>query len=273
MRAKTAQSCPLMQWRVMDVTAMTPFSDGSWDVVVDKGTLDAIYNTEENEDQADRMLEEVERVLTPDGGRYLIVTLGQDFIFRKLLQRFASGRGGWTLSLSALEAKTGPRASPFLTLVGVATRRAVPTAPALSIAFDSTAKWLTKPVEFGVGDHEAALAHVVAAREWHHTRHELSTVKPGRFKGDVDIWMREGEGGGPRYTLAIVDIVPPTRTPEPCAVFIIPQDRSHEWLFSSAEGLRQVRDRGRRAPPGVPHLLSDLCVCSGRWRRARPTSA
>jgi hypothetical protein len=50
MRGKTAAACPNMQWHVMDVTALT-FADGAYDVVVDKGMLDAIFHTPENEPQ------------------------------------------------------------------------------------------------------------------------------------------------------------------------------------------------------------------------------
>jgi hypothetical protein len=74
------------------------------------------------------------------------------------------------------------------------------------------------------------------------TKHELREVRPGRFLGDIDIWLQGPgeEDRGPRYTLSVVDIVPPSQTPLPCAVFIIPQGREHEWLFSTPDGLRAV---------------------------------
>lgn len=203
------------------------------------------------------MLDEVERVLSSTG-RYLIVTLGQDFIFTKLLQRFANNHRGWALDVHALEARSSAKgvtsASPFLTLVAVVRRRAAGEEgdPPLRLSFDSTARQLHSPLTFGEGEHGSALAHVTAAREWHHTMHSLRHVSPGRFKGDVDIYLRAASSGigdgekaeaevGPRYSLSVVDLVPAARVPQPCAVFIIPQDRNHEWLFATADGLRQVR--------------------------------
>ena len=44
MKAKTVSLCPKMQWLVMDVMDMK-IQDDTVDVVLDKGTLDAIFST------------------------------------------------------------------------------------------------------------------------------------------------------------------------------------------------------------------------------------
>jgi hypothetical protein len=46
----------------------------------------------------------------------------------------------------------------------------------------------------------------------------------------------------PRFTLLIVDALPPAAAAAqmPCAVVLIPRGREHEFAFASAEGLRAV---------------------------------
>jgi len=260
MQRKTQVLCPKMEWKVMDVTTMSQeLGAASFDVVLDKGTLDAIFSTSECEGPADLMLDEVGRVLSPMFGRYMVVTLGQDFILRKLLQRFdGGGEGGWRLALHAVEDPMA--ASPFLTLVGIAYRISEneenDDRKGISVRFDASGRRLLDKdaKHFGPGDHADVLSLVTMAQERAAIKHELRQVTPGRFKGEVNIWMarqaeQEGEEAAaeaaaaaesPRYTLSIVDLIPPTPTPLPCAVLIIPQGREHDWLFSTADGLRQV---------------------------------
>lgn len=205
------------------------------------------------------MLDEVGRVLSRNHGRYLVVTLGQDFILRTLLRRFGAGpESGWRLDLYAVEPPQ-QAASPFLTLVGIASRvgandgedEAAGAGVGVTLHFDASARRLVKaPLRFGPGDHAEVMSLVALAQERHTLKQELRAVEPGRFKGNVDIWLRQQQTGpdggaeddskGPRYTLSIVDIVPATGTPLPCAVLLIPQGREHEWVFSTADGLRQV---------------------------------
>lgn len=221
------------------------------------------------------MLDEVGRVLSRTHGRYLVVTLGQDFILSKLLQRFGAGaQSGWHLDLYAVEPQQGG-ASPFLTLVGIASRTSMAMAAAnaeeggasaacITLHFDASARRLVKdPLHFGPDGHEEVMALVAMAQERWKVKQELAAIEPGRFKGAIDIWLEqrqrqqqgvEEDGGeeeaaaaeagskGPRYTLSIVDIVPPTPAPMPCAVLLIPQGREHEWLFATADGLRQVAE-------------------------------
>ncbi|KAJ2735349.1 hypothetical protein H4S06_006709 [Coemansia sp. BCRC 34490] len=82
-----------MTWEVMDVREMH-LDDGSIDVAVDKGTLDALLCDKGNvwEPSAElcenvrREVNEVDRVLAP-GGRFIWITFGQPHFHMRHLQR------------------------------------------------------------------------------------------------------------------------------------------------------------------------------------------
>ena len=42
MKTVYSESCPLMTWQVADATNMPEFEDGQFDMVIDKGTFDAL---------------------------------------------------------------------------------------------------------------------------------------------------------------------------------------------------------------------------------------
>lgn len=88
MISRNKLSRPDMKFIKMDLLDMT-YDDATFDCVIDKGTLDAIYsNTDDATVQkVDRMFQEVGRVLKI-AGRYLCITLAQDHILQKLLQYF-----------------------------------------------------------------------------------------------------------------------------------------------------------------------------------------
>jgi len=67
------------------------FADDEFSVVLDKGTVDAIFtnNTPEIVSQIDRMLHEIGRVLRV-GGRFLCISLAQEHIAHHVVHRFAN---------------------------------------------------------------------------------------------------------------------------------------------------------------------------------------
>lgn len=91
MLSRNKQKRPTMTFTKMDLLHMT-YSDAHFDCVLDKGTLDAIFsNTDDNTvESVDKMFAEIERVLKV-AGRYLCITLAQDHILKKLLEKFEFG--------------------------------------------------------------------------------------------------------------------------------------------------------------------------------------
>ena len=65
------------------------FDNGDFDVVVDKGTFDALMSDESELvlEQADKFFNEIDRVLKV-GGRYMCISLAQDHILGKLVTSF-----------------------------------------------------------------------------------------------------------------------------------------------------------------------------------------
>uniref|UniRef100_A0A6J0VF19 EEF1A lysine methyltransferase 4 n=1 Tax=Pogona vitticeps TaxID=103695 RepID=A0A6J0VF19_9SAUR len=92
--------CPGLQWAVMDARALT-FVDGTFDVVLEKGTLDSMMVEEgdpwnvshEARMLLDQVLTEVSRVLRP-GGRFISITFAQPH-FRK--RHYAQPTYGWSV--------------------------------------------------------------------------------------------------------------------------------------------------------------------------------
>lgn len=84
MKSENAEARPKMQWLVMDMLNMSAFADGSFDMVIGKGSLDALQAaikdvwapTEECRAQAHTFLSETRRVLC-DGGYFFSVSFEQ----------------------------------------------------------------------------------------------------------------------------------------------------------------------------------------------------
>eukprot|EP00455_Lapot_gusevi_P022854 TRINITY_DN2379_c0_g1_i1.p1 TRINITY_DN2379_c0_g1~~TRINITY_DN2379_c0_g1_i1.p1 ORF type:complete len:226 (+),score=82.28 TRINITY_DN2379_c0_g1_i1:83-679(+) len=73
MKQKYAQT-PALRFEQADVREL-PYRDGSFQYVIDKGTLDAILCGSDSERNAMAMLRQIERILVPKG-RFIVVTYG-----------------------------------------------------------------------------------------------------------------------------------------------------------------------------------------------------
>lgn len=106
MRKKCGEEMPEMDWLVMDVLDMSQFPDASFDVAIDKGTMDALMCEKGDVWELDpkvaevchKMCSEVSRVVKP-GGRYIQITFGQPHFRRKILTK---PEYGWDLQVTTI---------------------------------------------------------------------------------------------------------------------------------------------------------------------------
>ncbi|KJE92855.1 endothelin converting enzyme 2 [Capsaspora owczarzaki ATCC 30864] len=98
MRERCNPECPRMKWVVMDMLAMT-FENAEFDVVIEKGTIDALLVDQRDPwrpsrqlwKQMQQLLFHVHRVLT-DCGKFVSITFAQPHFRRPLIHR---KRFGW----------------------------------------------------------------------------------------------------------------------------------------------------------------------------------
>ena len=115
MRAKHSLSCPTMMWDIGDMTAMTDYADGSFDVVVDKGALDALMsvNSLEVKNKTIDMFNEILRVLSTNG-KYVCITLAESYIIDTLLSFFSAENVSASCDFSVtIECIQSHKISPF----------------------------------------------------------------------------------------------------------------------------------------------------------------
>ncbi|XP_070989046.1 EEF1A lysine methyltransferase 4 isoform X2 [Oncorhynchus clarkii lewisi] len=89
MSARHDATCPGMTWHQMDARQLS-FTDASYDVVLEKGTLDAMLVEEKDpwkvSSETACLIDQVSRVLKP-GGRFLSVTFAQPHFRKRLYAR------------------------------------------------------------------------------------------------------------------------------------------------------------------------------------------
>uniref|UniRef100_A0A673U721 eEF1A lysine and N-terminal methyltransferase n=1 Tax=Suricata suricatta TaxID=37032 RepID=A0A673U721_SURSU len=238
MKERNASRRPQMSFLKMDMTQME-FADASFQVVLDKGTLDAVLTDEEEKtlQQVDRMLAEVGRVLQV-GGRYLCISLAQAHVLKKAVGHFS--REGWMVRVhqvassqdQALEAE--PRFS-LPVFAFVMTKFRPGPGSALQI-FELCTQEQGKPMRLESAER---LAEAVQQRQQYAWLRSRLCCKAGL--GSVSLDLCDGDTGEPRYTLHVVDspAVKPSRDNH-FAIFIIPQGRETEWLFGMEEGRKQL---------------------------------
>lgn len=199
-----------MQWLVMDMTKMT-FPDHSFDVVFDKGGLDALMasDTEDVRQQANAMFAEIARVTKP-GGKYLCVTLAEPFIIHHLLQHFLAA--GWTIRMDVVT-ECGGREVPFVPffvsiekpLRESLDRKANEVYP-VQLGFNSFGERNKWPVSVEPND---AIEQLRRVQSYQQRQHDLVSISVGRFE-KIDLWTSVDTDSHvsetvPKYTLTILD--------------------------------------------------------------------
>ena len=97
------------------------FNAGHFNVVIDKGTLDAIFTDTSTKvvNDVNQMFKEIARVLRV-GGRYICITLVQEHILDKIMDHFTKG---WFVRVHRILASSdGKPASPLPVFVFVFTK-------------------------------------------------------------------------------------------------------------------------------------------------------
>ena len=67
---------PDLQWKVMDITDMSTLQSQSFDLIIDKSTMDALLCGDNSFVNVAKMLKETQRLLRP-GGTYFVVSYGK----------------------------------------------------------------------------------------------------------------------------------------------------------------------------------------------------
>ena len=73
---KNAELRPKMVWLMLDVTEMSRFVVDTFDLVIDKSTIDCLFCREDHVVKVAKMMMDIQRILKP-GGTYFLISTGQ----------------------------------------------------------------------------------------------------------------------------------------------------------------------------------------------------
>ncbi|XVF84603.1 hypothetical protein PTKIN_Ptkin17bG0050600 [Pterospermum kingtungense] len=251
MLRRNVRDRPNMRWRVMDMTQMQ-FSDDTFDIVLDKGGLDALLEPELGPQLGKQYLSEVKRVLK-SRGKFICLTLAESHVLGLLFPKF---RFGWNVSLYAIPQK--PSSKPELqTFMVVAEKENSNELHQIMSTFSH--------LSLGCNPHQASGLHEALESENRirgeylsgsdiiysledlqlGAKGDLSKLSPGRR-----VQLTLGEEGVSHflYNAVLLDAKQQSGAFSfHCGIFIVPKTRAHEWLFSSEEGQWQVVESSKAA--------------------------
>ncbi|XP_053100620.1 eEF1A lysine and N-terminal methyltransferase isoform X4 [Hemicordylus capensis] len=236
MQERSACLRPKMSYLVMDVLQME-FPDERFQVVLDKGTLDALLTDEEEAtlDRVQKMFAEIGRVLQ-FGGRYLCVSLAQAHVLKASMEYFS--REGWMVRIHQVSGNEGSTSEGQFALpifVYVLTKIRHTPGSALCILEMCTEKQ-DKPVRFESTDH--LIEAVKERQQYALLRNQLNKNSSA---GSISLDLCSKDTGQARYTLHVVhNLAVKVSRDNRFAIFIIPQGRETEWLFGTEEGRKQL---------------------------------
>ncbi|GMI64319.1 hypothetical protein like AT2G31740 [Hibiscus trionum] len=251
MLRRNVKDRPSMRWRVMDMTQMK-FSDDTFDVVLDKGGLDALMEPELGPQLGSKYLSEVKRVLK-SGGKFVCLTLAESHVLGLLFPKF---RFGWNVCLYAIPQK--PSSKPDLrTFMVVAEKECSNELHQIMSCYDHSSLACNPHQASGLlealesenkirGEYLSGADVLYSLEDLQlGAKGDLTKLSPGRR-----VQLTLGEQGVSRFCYKSVLLDAKQQSGAfsfHCGVFIVPKTRAHEWLFSSEEGQWQVVESSKAA--------------------------
>uniref|UniRef100_A0A8W7PD81 Methyltransferase type 11 domain-containing protein n=1 Tax=Anopheles coluzzii TaxID=1518534 RepID=A0A8W7PD81_ANOCL len=235
---------PEMTWNQMDATAMT-FPNETFSVVLDKGTLDALFTDESTSvvTMVRNYFAEIGRVLRP-AGRYVCISLLQEHILREVVSHFPAahfmlrivrcpeaGKGRGT------EDAPNADGSSLLVFAIVATKLKNMPLRVLEVGLaGSHIERVQRPEEI--------IAAVAATQKAAMVCNGLARGSiAGMAEVSLDLFSPTDKER-PRYTIHVLDQAP-KRGNGKYAAFIVPQGRETEWLFATPAGRRKLQESAK----------------------------
>lgn len=225
MRERSASTRPKMSYLLMDMLQMD-FPDGHFQVVLDKGTLDALLTDEEEATLAkvDQMFAEISRVLQV-GGRYLCVSLAQAHVLKKAVEYFS--QEGWVVRVHQVASSGDKQQFVLPVFVYVMTKfRKIPGSAAQILEICPEEQ--DKPMRV-----ESAERLVAAVKDRQHYALLCSQINKTPCREQVSLDLCDKESGKPRYTLHVVD-----------SPSVKPSGDNHFAIFISEYSLGRLQSGG-----------------------------
>ncbi|KAI8538084.1 hypothetical protein RHMOL_Rhmol09G0074200 [Rhododendron molle] len=251
MLRRNVRSRPGMRWRVMDMTNVQ-FADETFDVVLDKGGLDALMEPELGPKLGSQYLSEVKRVLK-SGGKFICLTLAESHVLGLL---FPELRYGWKMSVHVIPQKQSDKPNLHTFMVIAEKQKSRVLLQILSAINQSSLDCLGNQA---CGLHEALESENRIRMEYSSGSDILYSLKDLQLgaKGNMAelspgrrVQLTLGQQGTSRFSYKAI-LLDAQQQSGPfsynCGVFLVPKARAHEWLFSSEEGQWLVVESSKAA--------------------------
>ncbi|XP_070177056.1 eEF1A lysine and N-terminal methyltransferase-like isoform X2 [Littorina saxatilis] len=237
MTERNAEKREEMTFEKMDVTQMT-YDDGNFSVAVDKGTLDALAVDQEEATLAtvNAMFKEVSRVLRL-GGRYVIISLLQDQVIQILVRHFS--QCSWPIRIHRVDAP------PEESGEGGGDNFSLPVFAVVITKFKDMPN-MKQIVEVCSGEGspqrldsiEQLLSTVKEMQYYGIVRHQLATKQVKEKQLQINLFSHLASSA--RYSMWVVDS--DHRCDNKFAIFIVPQGRETDWMFSTDAGRKLLSE-------------------------------
>lgn len=228
------------------------FADEFFDVILDKGGLDALMEPELGPMLGSKYLKEVKRVLKL-GGKFLCLTLAESHVLGLLFSEF---RFGWETSIHAIPQKPSNKPTFQTFMVAVVKEKLSALSQIISLYDRSAADYNAKQIHAlvnAVENENKIRSEYSSGTDIIYSLEDLQLGAKGNLKELCPgrrFRLTLGERGGSLYSYKTV-LLDAQQQPDPFlyhyGVFIVPKTRAHEWLFTSEEGQWLVVESSKSA--------------------------